>query len=195
MTHKFQVIYLTGAPATGKSSLCRDLVAHVSNTLVLEYGSELTKHASRDRNAPLTQSELRKQSSSIVSASDVREVDEYIIAKVNEARSHSHVILDSHAVTKESYGYRMISFDADQLRRLGPTFVVCLYTDSDTVRTRINVESLGRPELTEFEADFHTNLQSMIACTYGVQLSIPVYFLDSAVPRKLLVDWLIDKLQ
>lgn len=70
-----KVIYLTGAPASGKSSTTRLLATAESTLLVWEYGARLTEYV-RARSADVAgQDDLRKHSAAIVTAADVEEVD------------------------------------------------------------------------------------------------------------------------
>lgn len=105
-----KVVYLTGAPAAGKSSMTRRLRELVPSLSIFEYGAELTKYVNELRGSKaIDQARLREQSSQIVTPADVAAVDELLIKYVRENRSTRHVIIDSHAVTKEK---RPASFTA-----------------------------------------------------------------------------------
>lgn len=190
----YEVVYLTGAPASGKSSLARGLKKSISPLIVYEYGKVLTDYLNKGKQKGIRQEHLRKQSSNIAKPSDIKAVDDYLLRHVSAKRGKMHVIIDSHAVTKESYGFRVTSFRLDQVANLSPTFIVCLYADAQTTRSRIQVNAQGRPQISIFEADFHTHLQSSVALSYGTQLGVPVYLLDSATPREQLVKWFRSKL-
>lgn len=189
----YNVIYLTGAPASGKSSLSKELKKAISPLFVFEYGKELTRYI-RKRVQGTDQQKLRAMSSSIITTADVNAVDNLLLRRVSTERKKAHVIIDTHAVTKEKYGYRVMPFRLDQIASLSPTFIVCLYADSSTVRSRIKSDAQGRPQITDFEADFHAFLQGVVAVTYGISEGVPVYFLDTAKPRELLVQWFLSKL-
>lgn len=65
MLKTFHVLYLTGAPATGKSSLCKALISKISSLSIIEYGSELTKYVNTKISDNLTHDQVRTHSSSI----------------------------------------------------------------------------------------------------------------------------------
>lgn len=191
---KYYVIYLTGAPATGKSSLCRELSKKLIPLKVIEYGSELTKYINSKISSEFTQEDIRARSSSVITKQDVDDVDRLVVKEIAECRLHSHVIIDSHAVTKEEYGYRVTSFNPTMLSSLNPSFIVNLYTESEIALERISSNSAGRPSITNFEAGMHTQLQSGLSLTYGVLSGVPIYFLDSDVERDILVNWFLEKM-
>jgi adenylate kinase len=61
-----KVVYLTGAPASGKSSTTRILRDRVPGLLVWEYGARLTEHVNGLVGSRLTQDDLRSRSAGVV---------------------------------------------------------------------------------------------------------------------------------
>jgi adenylate kinase len=176
---RYSVIYLTGPPATGKSTLVAGLERRVRPLQVYSYSKLLADHiAERDRTA-VNQDEIRKQSARMVTAEDVAAVDIQLLATVEQQRTSSHVIIDSHAVTKEVYGFRVTPFSIKQVEALRPTHIIVLYTESSVVLERIKKNSQGRPLISTFEATMHNDLQGAVALIYGIHLGVPIYFLDS----------------
>ena len=66
-----------------------------------------------------------------------------------------------------------------------------LYTAPEVARQRIAANAQGRPQITEEEAGFHTQLQASVAITYGMHLGTAIHFFDSAVPGEQLVAQLV----
>lgn len=191
---KHHVVYLTGAPATGKSTLGKYL-ANVfgSELLLFEYGHELTKYLNSKKAKGNTQEDLRRLSAQIVEPEDISYIDEHLIKLVAENRDSKHIVIDSHAVTKEKYGFRVAPFSTEQICQLNPTLLFVLYTDASIMISRISNDSMGRPIITEFEGDTHTYLQSMVAINYGMTLGIPIYYIDAV--KSDFYDEIVKKLQ
>jgi adenylate kinase len=174
------VIYLTGAPATGKSTLATALRASVSPLRLFSYSEELVRHvASRDEN-PLSQFDLRQRSSAVVTPEDVDTVDDLLVQFVQTNREECHIVIDSHAVTRETYGYRATPFSLTRLHAISPSVVYILFAESQVVIDRISTNSRGRSLPSPFEADFHANLQCSLALSYATMCGIPAYFLDGS---------------
>lgn len=189
-----KVIYLTGAPAAGKSSTTRMLAEQLTNLQVWEYGARLTEHVMTKGLAVAGQDDLRARSATVITPQDVSEVDQKLLVFVEEHRSASHVLIDSHPVTKESYGYRITPFSLDQFAALRPDEIWVLYASPEETRRRIKADAGGRPMVTEEEARLDTMLQACVASTYGMSIRCPVYIFDTAKPATELVAHLIKRL-
>ncbi len=189
-----KVVYLTGAPASGKSSTTRILRDRVPGLLVWEYGARLTEHVNSRADGGFTQDDLRARSAGVVTPQDVEEVDHALIEFVAEHRSSQHVLIDSHPVTKEAYGYRITPFSLSRFVHLAPDEIWVLFACPDETRRRIAADDGGRPMVTEEEARMHTAMQASVAATYGMSLGRPVYLFDTAGPREELVTRLAGRL-
>lgn len=189
-----KVIYLTGAPASGKSSTTRMLSERVPNLLVWEYGERLTKHVIAKSASISNQEELRAHSSRIVTHEDVIEVDLALLTFVKSSRTNHHVVIDSHPVTKEVFGYRITPFSLEQFAELAPDEIWVLYASPEETRRRIANDGAGRPMVTEEEARTHSALQASVAATYGMALGRPVYLFDTEVAREDLITRLVGRL-
>jgi adenylate kinase len=194
MNQSFPVIYLTGAPATGKSTLSRNIAARVPDLAVFTYSEELRRLLARDTAGPqLTEDSIRELSARVVTAEHVAQLDQELIERANRSRARAPFLVDSHPVTKEDYGFRVTAFSIGMIQALNPDVVLCLYAAPSVVIERIARDAMGRPAVTEFEAALHNQLQTGVAAQYGVLTGRAVYFLDSAVAPDALADIAIAK--
>jgi len=177
----FHVVYLTGPPASGKTTLRLQLQNKVTPLSIYHYSALLVEHlrASRSELGMMTEDALRERSATAITPEDVKTVDELLIRSVHEKRQQSHVLVDSHAVTKETYGYRITPFSMEKLRALQPTMIVMLYVQAEEIARRISANSGGRPSVSKFESDFHIILQSEVATFYALELGLPLYLYDT----------------
>jgi adenylate kinase len=182
MKGRFRVLYLTGAPASGKSSVTKALSALVAPLEVFEYGEQLTRFLQDRRGGSLTQQRLRQESAGLAGPADIRAVDQQLLEFVAENRLRSNVVIDTHAVTKEQYGFRVTPYSLDHFALLSPDTICVLYTPPRVSVERIGRDSGGRPRVSEWEAGFHGGLQASVAVTYGMSLGLPVYLVDSSGP-------------
>ena len=115
MEFRGKVVLLTGAAGTGKSTLSRLAESAIPNLKKIDFG-QLLLQLKREQGYPeLTYEELRKRSADIVTSEDVRITDQKLIDSLPERRRHNHVLIDSHAVTKEEYGFRITHYSSDEL--------------------------------------------------------------------------------
>jgi adenylate kinase len=190
----YKVIYMTGAPAAGKSSTAAMLRTRIPGLQVFEFGARLTALAAESQSQPLTQDQVRAKSATIITKEHVERLDEILINFCNAERKHNHVLIDSHPVTKEQFGFRITAFSIDQIRRIAPSEIWVLYAAPGETIRRIEADPRGRPTPTSWQADFHTQLQSNVAATYAIATGTAVYLFDTAVPREQLLETLLRRL-
>jgi adenylate kinase len=177
----FQVVYLTGAPAAVKSTTAKLLAARVSAVEVFEYGERLRAYVAERSGANLVPADLRRESARRITPAGVKAVDKILLDFVVDVRKRSHVIIDSHPVTKEDFGFRITPFALDQFAKLRPTQVWMLYASPETTMERIALDAQGRPTITAAEAAMHTHLQASVATTYGARLGAAIHFFDTSM--------------
>ncbi|WP_258725766.1 ATP-binding protein [Cellulomonas sp. NS3] len=167
-----QVIYLTGAPATGKTTTAT-LLGGMVDAKVLSYGALLTERTA----SVASQSELRERSAQVIEERDVKDLDAEIAALIRE--STAPCIIDSHAVTKEAWGFRAVPYSHETIRQLGITSIVVLYASPQEIGRRIGSDSQGRPLPDELDLRIHQDLQMNLALTYAHTCHVPAYFVKS----------------
>lgn len=188
-----KVVLLTGSPATGKSSLASALGDSISDLQVINYG-ELILKKKRKLNPNLEYEDLREKSSMIISQKDIRDLDDELVDKVDDLRRKRSIIIDTHCVTKEFYGFRALPFAYDHIMSLSLDAIISLHCNPSIVRSRIQQNAEGRPLVTEEEARKHSELQDSYAAFYGLVSSCPIYHLDSSLPLEDLREILTDLL-
>ena len=139
MTDSFHVIYLTGAPATGKSTLVSWLMQSVQPLEGLSYSKLLSDYIAQQR-SQLDLAQMRKLSALLITPEDIDAVDTQLIEYVRRRRQETHLIIDSHPVTKEAYGFRITAFSVEKLQALRPTMICMLYTEPGVVVERIQLK-------------------------------------------------------
>lgn len=178
-----KIIYLTGAPATGKSTLTADLVTRAQQVTVFTYSKELARVTST-RVGPVTQNDMREQSAKLITRGDVGVVDAELVQEARRLKqTDDYLVIDSHPVTIESFGFRVTPFTKEMLQQLAPDVIVCLYADADTLALRIKADAAGRPLPPKSELERHVDLQCQIASIYAIETGASLYFLDASKTR------------
>ena len=191
----YKAIYLTGAPASGKSSTLALLKEKLPNLNVWEYGARLTEFLQHRGSMVKDQDELRTESAKIATPVDIDSLDNRLLVWTAENRRTGHSIIDSHPVTKEHYGYRVTAFSADRFKQLNLDEIWLFYVAPDVTVERIARKAAGRPTITLEEARIHSAAQASVACTFGIVSGCPVYMFDTNVVQTALITQLTRRLE
>jgi adenylate kinase len=173
-----KVFLLTGAPGVGKSTLRKNLEKAVSNLKCFDYGSLLLQ-AKEGQRKEISYEEMRQKSSHVIAHSDVIDVDKALIDSISVARLQFHCLLDSHAVTRENYGYRAVPFSPEQLKQLRFDAIIVLHASPQVLSERVNKEPKGRQLINSYIAAQHQSLQDAFAVNYAVLCHCRYYGVDA----------------
>ncbi|MCL2311721.1 MAG: AAA family ATPase [Firmicutes bacterium] len=187
-------IYLTGAQATGKSTL----ITHIKKTLpkieVISYSSILQSYLTSKFNQPIEHLKMRAESSHIITPEDIDRVDKELINIVHTKNLCNHVIVDSHAITNEWYGFRATPFSVDVLKQLNFDLLFSLYAPTDDISQRLLDDPAGRMLGNKEEIYSSMFLQNSVALSYGIILNKPTYFLNSSKEFDKLSIFIVSKI-
>lgn len=174
-----KVILLTGAPGTGKSTLAGVIQRIIKPLQTVDYGQLLLERLKKRTGSRISYSQLRRQSSDVISHLDIQKLDAHLISEFGRLRKRTNLVIDSHAVTKEHFGYRITPFSGDQLGKLRLDAVVSLYCDPQVLVNRVQANPQGRRTITIEEARHHQFLQEAVASVYGIICGCPVFIVDN----------------
>lgn len=183
-----KLIYLTGAPATGKSTLTENLRRRLPEVNIFTYSKELLILVEGRSGLKATQDDLRRLSSNIITRDDIERLDKQLLSLANSCRGCQNLVIDSHPVTIEKFGFRVTPFTKDQIKQLAPDVIVCLYAKAEIISDRISENAAGRPLPAHSEIDMHTQLQFQVANIYAMETGASIYFLDAAHSPDILLD-------
>ena len=183
-----KVVYLTGAPGSGKTTALDGLLSRMSNVAGWRYSERLAEHIQQRSGAIVEHDTLRRVSAALVSPDDISAVDDSLVEFVGLSHGSRHVVIDSHPVTKEAYGFRCTPFTVDRLMSLGLDEIWLTYLDPETTLLRLDADRTGRQAINREEAAMHSSLQASLAIQYGVLAGCPVYFFNTSAPVEEVID-------
>lgn len=145
-----------------------------------DYG-QLLLNRKKLEGADLTYEELRENSAAVITPKDVVNTDDWVVSEISRLRLASHIIIDSHALTREAYGFRAIAFSQRHLQDLKLDGVLILRCDPDVLIARVSSDPRGRRDMTiELAREIQT-LQAALGLNYGVACGCPVFVIDTTV--------------
>jgi adenylate kinase len=174
-----KLVLLTGAPGTGKSTLAGVIQRIIKPVQSVDYGHLLLERLKKRMGSGISYSQLRRQSSDVISHLDVQKLDTELISEFRRLRKRTNLVIDSHAVTKERFGYRITPFSGNQLAKLKLDAVVSLHCDPEVLANRVQADPQGRRSISVEEARHHQVLQEAVASFYGIICGCPVFIIDN----------------
>lgn len=175
----YPLVYLTGAPATGKTSVA-DYLRTTYGARAFSYGQALRDHASL---RGISHEDLRDQSSNVVTAELIAELDASLPMLLAGWREVGPVVIDSHAVTSEVWGLRALPYSPDALTAIGISQIVCLIADGETLFGRIRAEPDGRRADDPWKLEQLNNTQLALSAAYAHTLGLGLSAIDARLSR------------
>jgi adenylate kinase len=145
----------------------------------VDYGQLLREHKLRQTGVEISYDELRRDSASVISPQDVAAVDEWLIGQLPTWRTEGNIVIDSHPVTKEVFGFRITPFSLDQVHRIGFDAILVLVGEPNTLAQRIAEDPHGRPNVDAFQSGFQVQLQAAVAVIYAIVCGRPCFAIDT----------------
>jgi adenylate kinase len=165
---KKKVILLTGIPSSGKTTATDYVRTNFENIKVVRYG-ELLFRMKEKTHPGIKYEQMRSQSGSILSKEDLAGADDLILKTVIDHKGKFDIIIESHGVTKEDYGFRITPYkNVKKLVNLGVTNVVYISSDSDIIVKRMLGSAKGRKKMNQGQIQQNFRLQETLALVYAV---------------------------
>lgn len=174
-----KVVLITGAAGTGKSTLVKFLLERARPFKRVDYGQLLLEHKAKKAGIQMTYDALRRDSATVITPADVFAVDEWVIGQLPAWRAETNIIIDSHPLTKEAFGYRVTAYSLEQIVRISFDVVIVLVGEPTILAKRIAGKPDGRPAVDSFQAGFQVQLQAAIASLYAIVCARPCFAIDT----------------
>lgn len=180
-------IFLTGSPATGKSTLCRMLAERDERVRIFPFGECMQEHLASVGKS-VTLSEMRQGTLPIVSSDDIDAVCSQLLDWLSHHEVGSVSIIDSHQVTIESHGVSLRPFDENVLGQMEIDQVWVTVAEPQTAISRMSSDGKGRKIPSDFLAAVQDGAQMALAVRYSAIWGCPVHIIQNSGTEAALVE-------
>jgi adenylate kinase len=184
---KWGVFLLTGVPAVGKTTVASKLGQLIQPLEVISFGNLILNERSAVGDS-VSHSELRRHPTREATMNTIKKSTEVLCSKLNELREHTNVIIDSHAIAKDSYGFRASPDSIASLTKFDLSAIFVLHAKYDEIRRRLESQNEGRRHVSAEEISTHERLQDSVAISYGVATGTPVFFVNAQDVEQVAAD-------
>lgn len=112
----------------------------------------------------------------------IGEIDASLPALLAQWRAEGPVVIDSHAVTSETWGLGTLPYSHDALKALSVTHLICLIADGDTLLSRIRADAGGRRLEDSWKLEQLNSTQLALAVAYAHTLGVGLSAIDVRAP-------------
>lgn len=172
------VVFVTGVTAVGKTSVARELERRgVGKSLSI---GELVLSEARHVWPNVTHNQLRQEPDLYAPPTVVESAILALCQRIEDERDTQTLIIESHAVTAESYGCRVTPFSYGHLQRLAFDFIVLLECSEAALASRWRDRHGGIPVPTSLGS--MTKVQGAVGAAYAVAIGCPLYVITADAP-------------
>jgi adenylate kinase len=175
MQGKFVII--TGMSGVGKSTITRNIETCIKPITRIGFG-ELIFEIKNQMGATSNYEQLRESPNEAIPINYVNLAEELLLSRVSQLRQTTNIVLDSHAVVNDHFGFRIVpeisNFDKAHLDA-----IIVIHATFEVVKRRLAKEPKGRPTISKPIFESYKTLQDSVAIYFGLTAKCPVYILET----------------
>jgi adenylate kinase len=174
-------VLLTGAPGVGKTTVSESLCRQDPGVFcALRFGRYVYEAVLSRTGEKLEYQNFRRNSAALVTEQDIYRATDRAARVINDQTRASRItIVDSHAVSKEHYGWRAVPDGPRLLAKFGYSWVIQLYTPPELVIERTRHSPDGRLAGAPEDVAIMQALQFSVSIYYAATLGKPLHVVSN----------------
>ncbi|HZR82560.1 MAG TPA: AAA family ATPase [Candidatus Binatia bacterium] len=173
-------VLLTGVPGVGKSSVARWLEERCDARYRWVPFGELIRQALNElAGSRVEEAQLRREPTSLVTEAVLEHATRQLVAMCASSARRVVVIVDSHAVSQDQFGFRSTPDGPSYFKALRYDAIVQLVLPGQEILDRTPVGTGGRQARSGVDLDFHSSLQLMVSTFYAAMSECPLFVVSA----------------
>lgn len=170
-------VLMTGVPGSGKSTIAHSLETSITPIVRIGFG-ELIHEIKQQHGVNEDYEKLRATPVKSIPINYVSLAEELLLTRVNSLRFETNILLDSHAVVNDHFGFR-IAPEISDFRRVDLNAVIVIHAPFNLVEQRIRTEPKGRNLVSKQIFDQHQALQDTVAIGFSLAAKCPLFVVET----------------
>jgi len=170
-------ILLTGAPGVGKSTITRSIETRISPMTRIGFG-DLIFEVKKQLGTIENYEQLRATPDKSIPINYVSLAAEVLLNRVTLLRHATNIILDSHAVVNDYFGFRIVP-EINDFERVKIDAVIVVHAPFEIVEQRVIREPKGRNPISKHSFEKHQTMQDAVAIHFSLLAKCPMYVVET----------------
>jgi adenylate kinase len=174
---KGKFILMTGVPGVGKSTIARNIQTRITPIVRIGFG-ELIFEVKQQQETPENYGQFKAKPDKSIPINYVNLAREVLLNRVDEFRDTTNIILDSHAVVNDYFGFRIVPEIID-FERAKVDAVIVIHAPFEIVKQRVIREPKERNLIPKQTFKKHQVMQDAVAIHFSLMARCPMYVVET----------------
>lgn len=172
-----KVILLTGIPGIGKSTISRLMVNKLKNITSIGFGDLIYEVLHNEGKKP-SRNRIKTTPDKFVTINTIKTAAEILLKKIAEIRLCKNVLIESHAVVRDSYGFWIIP-EINDFKKAQLDAIIVIHATFEIFEKRMKESTDGRYLISGETFSKYQSLQDSVAINFSLLSDCPLYIVET----------------
>ena len=170
-------VLMTGVPGVGKTTIARNIETRIRPIVRIGFG-ELIFEVKQQQGTTENYGQLKATPDKLIPINYVSLAEEVLLNRVAEFRYTTNILLDSHAVVNDYFGFRIVP-EINDFERAKIDAIIVIHAPFEIVNQRVIREPKGRNPISKQTFEKHQAMQDAVAIHFSLMARCPMYVVET----------------